>query len=102
MYPSAGVSHRPRDISYTDSGQEIGLLIDFYSGDIWAGSARFTHEDFEALAPADRPTDSEGNPLTELVLYPRETITLTFSGFTLIGIELEGWGDIKQGGGTIH
>lgn len=102
IFPSEGVSHIPRDGTRTDNGQSIGMKIDFYNGSSWVGDASFTEDDLAALAPADKPKDENGNPVTDLILYPRENITFIFKGFTLVGITLSDWGDIVSGGGDMH
>ncbi len=102
IFPSTGLHHDPLNPDPTATGEPVELEIAFYNGSSWMGGAFFTAADFEALPPDERPVDGDENPLTELVLNPRQTITFTFKGFTVVGIELTDWGEIVQGGGTIH
>lgn len=98
IFPSAGVVHGGRYDEPTRQKDDITLDIEFYSNGSWAGSARLTPADIERLAP----TDQNGDPITELVLDSREIITIVFKGFTVLGIELKGWGDIETGDNVIH
>lgn len=100
LFPSTGSVHAAR--SRSDDPQNIALYVEFFSNGFYAGNASFTQDDLLALAPDKRPVDEEGNPITQLVLHPRSTITFTFKGFTLIGIDLVGWGDIDTGDTIIH
>ncbi len=61
------------------------------------GTLFFTKEDFDRLADDKKPVDKEGTPASSLVLRPQETLKFTFKGFTVISIELVGWGDINHG-----
>ena len=97
IYPSTGVSFLKRNATYVDSGEEIGLEIYFYSGTQLIGSASFDPADLASMPLANRPVDSNGDPVTDLVLYPQQTITFTFKGFTIFKIELSDWGDIIPG-----
>jgi len=97
IYPSTGVSFLKRNATYVDSGEEIGVEIIFYNGTDIIGSASFQPSDLAALSPDKRPVDGNGNPVTNLILYPQQTIIFTFKGFTIIKIELEDWGDIIPG-----
>lgn len=67
------------------------------------GVIPFTDADFQYLKTTDPtkvPTDTNGNPVTSLVLQPQQTITFNFKGFTIISIDLMGWGDITGGDTT--
>lgn len=61
------------------------------------GIIPFTEDDFNALPDNKKPQDENGNPVTSLVLETQKTIRFHFKGFTVIGIELLGWGDIIVG-----
>lgn len=102
IYPSAGESHHARDASRSEGGEQFELRIEFYDGENAMGIASFTPADFEALDPSERPVDAEGNPLTELVLKPRDKITIIFKGFVFAGVDLVPWDDPNQGGIVIH
>jgi len=64
------------------------------------GVITFTKDDFDLLADDKKPTDGYGAPVSSLVLESQQTIKFTFKGFTLIGIEMAGWGDINEGSTT--
>lgn len=74
--------------------EDLGLLITFFNGDQVMGTTSFSIRDLPLLAADKRPTDANGVPLDRLILKSNETIIFTFKGFTLLGIELQGWGDI--------
>ena len=69
---------------YDNDGNSLGMIP-------------FTQADFDSLANDKKPVDENGDPVTTLELWSQETIKFTFKGFTLIGIELVGWGDIIDG-----
>jgi hypothetical protein len=97
VYPSAGTSFGA-DTQYADNGLNVGLQIRFMQGFDTAGTASFDFVDLASLPPANRPTDAWGNPVTDLILYPLQTIIFNFSGFTLVGVNLETWDNIDIGG----
>lgn len=90
--------------SYAPSGEPLELemrLFDAVGTNV--GTIPFTDDDFQRLKnenSANTPTDADGNVLDHLVLEPQKTIIFTFKGFTIISIELRGWGDIIGGGST--
>ena len=97
IYPSAGMSFQKRNGSYVDAGEEVGLEIVFYTGTTVSGRATFTSADLATVPAANKPVDGYGNPVTNLVLAPQQTITFTFKGFQIFKIELEDWGSIDPG-----
>ena len=97
IYPSTGVSFLKRNATYVDAGEEIGIEIIFYEGTQVVGSASFQPSDLLTIPLANRPIDGNGDPVTNLILYPRQTIIFTFKDFTVIKIELSDWGDIIPG-----
>ncbi len=76
---------------------EIQLYDDFGN---MVGVIPFTQADFENLSDDKKPVDENGNPVTSLVLESQESIKFTFKGFTVIKIEVAGWGGVSQGGTT--
>lgn len=79
------------DIRLFDTNNNLVGLIPFTMADF---------EDFKANNPTKVPVDSAGNPIENLILKPQDTILFTFEGFTVVSIQLYGWGDIIEGGGT--
>ncbi len=61
------------------------------------GAIYFNQADFEYMADEKKPRDKDGNPVTSLELRSQETIKFTFKDFTVLSIELSGWGDIIPG-----
>jgi hypothetical protein len=101
VYPSTGEVHHDATadaISRAHGGEEIELQIEFYNGENLSGRITLTSADIAGLDADKKPVDADGNPVTDLVLRPRQTLSFLFRGFTLIGIKLEPWGPIKQGG----
>lgn len=106
LNPSAGLVgvgvHNPSTPQSVATAEPLELeihLIDATNN--IAGTIRFTRDDFKRLKeedPTKVPVGADGNPLDHLVLEPQQTISFTFEGFTLIKIDLVGWGDIGQGG----
>lgn len=79
----------------------LELRIHLYdAGGNVIGVIPFTESDFHNLAPEKKPVDKDGATVSDLVLRSQETIKFTFKGFTLIKIDLVGWGDIIPGGTT--
>ncbi len=96
IYPSSGVSFGA-DPSHVDHGAPLELTVRFFQGTYMIGTASFTSADLAALPAHKKPTDGQGNPLTDLILYPQQTMIFTFEGFTLVGIELRPWNGIVPG-----
>lgn len=64
------------------------------------GVIPFTENDFNSLPPDRRPLSKNGDVAEDLVLNSQETIRFNLKGFTIISIEIMGWGDIIGGGTT--
>jgi hypothetical protein len=103
IYPSTGEVHTDAGVTASSTGgEEIELQIDFYNGEAWAGGTTLTSADLAALDDEAKPVDADGNRVEDLVLRPRKTIAFLFKGFTLVGVGLEPWGPIEDGGFDIH
>lgn len=111
--PSAGVSPfgamgplQPRTTrtSSVPTGEPLELEMRLFdAAGTNVGTIPFTDDDFQRLKaddPTNAPTDADGNPVDHLVLEPQNSIIFTFKGFTIISIEIKGWGDIIGGGST--
>ena len=106
--PSAGTSFgRSAPISkalQTTFAEPMELEIKLFDiNNNLIGTIPFTADEFEhfkANNPSKVPVDQHGNPIESLVLNPQSTIILTFKGFTIVNIQLYGWGDIIDGGAT--
>lgn len=61
------------------------------------GVTYFDANDLATLADNKKPIDHDGNPVSALVLEPQKGIIFTFSGFTIMQIQLMGWEDIDDG-----
>lgn len=97
---SAPISKALGNISAAPMELEIKL---FDASNNIVGILPFTVDDFEYFKvnnPSQVPVDEHGNPIEKLVLNPQSTIILTFKGFTIVSIQLYGWGDIIEGGST--
>lgn len=71
----------------------LKLEVIFYQGDKQVGY--LTGEDLGGEFPV---TDGKGNPVTgDVFLEPRGTVEFNFEGFTLVNIQLLGWGEINPG-----
>ncbi|MDR0509716.1 MAG: hypothetical protein LBH06_01315 [Rikenellaceae bacterium] len=95
-YPSVGMGFGAGQ--YPDRGRNIELDILFRQGEATAGTASLTVSDLASLPPDRRPTDAQGKPVSDLILRPQGVITADFNGFTLVGVTLDGWGEIVTGG----
>lgn len=93
-----------RAANHSISQEPLELDIRFFDiNNNLIGAIPFTTTDFEDFKinhPTKVPVDDAGNPIESLVLKPQNTILFTFKGFTVIGIQLYGWGDIIEGGAT--
>lgn len=111
--PSAGVNPfgtmgplqpRATRASAAPSGEPLELEMRLFDvAGTSVGTIPFADDDFQRLKtddPANVPTDADGNPVDHLVLEPQKRIIFTFKGFTMISIEIKGWGDIIGGGST--
>ena len=75
----------------------------FNSSGVGVGVISFTTNDFSKLKttdPSKVPTAEDGSELSHLVLESQKTIIFNFKGFTIVSIELIGWGDLISGGTT--
>lgn len=89
FFPSAGTLIGTK----ADGRAPLKLKVIFYSKGIQVG---YLNE--ENLSEDHPVTDGQGKPVSaELFLEPRKTICFNFEGFTLVGIELEGWAGINPG-----
>jgi hypothetical protein len=101
--PSAGTDFVRSTRAATLSPNPVPLELEVHLFDASGnriGVLPFTQADFDRLAPEKKPVGSDGNPVGTLVLGPQETIKFTFKDFTIINIELVGWGDVIPGGTT--
>jgi hypothetical protein len=98
--PSAGTDFVRSTRAATRLPSPVPLELELHLYDALGNSVGvipFTQADFDNLAPDKKPVDANGDPLTSLVLGPRETMKFTFKDFTIISIELAGWGDVIPG-----
>lgn len=112
MFPSAGMEFIPQDeaeVYYDGTGDEIEVNIKLYdhtgalSGSLTVNSEELTRLlDEGAINNDDLPEDENGNKITDLVLYPRKTITFVFRGLVFVGVELTPWGEIEDGEVILH
>lgn len=99
LYPSAGCKTNTKSVPAAEQPLELDVYL-YGSNGSMIGIFSFTDEDFRALADSKKPKDGNGNPVTSLVLYPRQTIKFTFQEFMVVSIDLQGWEDTTEGGLT--
>lgn len=93
--PSAGtlISAKTDGTAPQEGRTPLKLEVIFYQGDQQVGY--LTEKDLGGEFPV---TDGKGNPVTgDVFLEPRGTIEFNFEGFTLVNIQLLGWGEINPG-----
>lgn len=89
FFPSAGTLIGAKSEGCTP----LKLEVIFYNKGEQVG---YLNED--NLAGDHAVVDGDGHPVTgDVFLKPRETITFSFQGFTLVGIQLLGWAGIDPG-----
>lgn len=95
--PVAGTGGTRAAIEATEP-QPIEMEIRLYDAQGKSyGTIYFTREDFEHMADDRKPVDENGEIVTSLELRSQETLQFTFKNFTILSIELTGWGDIIKG-----
>lgn len=99
LIPSVGINFK----NYLDgvpysSALSMDLQVDFYdANNVLMGSASVSDADLATLENDKRPTDGNGNLVSNLILEPQKRLIFTFKGFTLFQVQLAGWGDIVPG-----
>lgn len=79
--------------------ESLELEVRFYGSDSsqMLGTSYFTKDDLYRLPVDKKPVDENGLPIEDLVLRPQKMIIFTFKNFLVVGITIQGWGDIIQG-----
>lgn len=98
VYPSAGYEFAAATRSVPANSLPLEIYAICYdANNSVIGTFGLTNDEFMALPDSKKPVDEDGNPVQSLILESQQTIKFTFKGFTIFGIDLEGWGDTEHG-----